>query len=113
MNNNKYPDFFARRIPVKGTKDLIELFIKISFDRSSVLFELVINECKCDDHEMVLGKEHDRGVFSNGQLTLKGHLEEDIPVKVVARHTVSGRPEYNFYVGEQMVHREVGFPYDF
>lgn len=111
--NNKYPDYFARRIPVQGTKDLIELLIKCSVDRTSVLFELVINGRKCDEHEMTLGKEHDRGIFCNGPLTLNGVLDQDIPVKVVARHGISGRPEYMFYVGQQEVHNEIGFPYSF
>jgi len=108
MRENKYPDVPLRRIVVKGTKDVIELTGYLSLNLSAAYFELEINGIKHDSVELNISQYDVLGVFNKKSLSLSGVLEEDIPVRVRGTSKLSTRPKYLFYVGDQIVHKQLG-----
>ncbi len=108
MTKSIYPDVPSRDIKVCGTKDIIRLTGYLALDRSTALFELFINGKKDDFVVLNIRQANVSGVFNNSSLALSGFLEDDISVRVHGVSRLSTRPEYLFYVGDQLVHKEFG-----
>jgi len=110
MINSAYPDKAARRIKVEGTTDEIELVCWLKADETSALMELYINKVRCDYIEFKPLVEDTKrlGYLYGRGMMLYGPLRDDVIVRVECTPSQFSKPEYVFYVEDQLVHQEFG-----
>ncbi len=102
------------RIVVKGTNDTIELIGRRAAKPGTIIFLLYINEVKHDYIAFKLSDKPLAGILDDNPFSLSGTLygdaDDDIVVRVEGRDNGFTRPEYSFYVGDQLVYNQKGLP---
>ncbi len=101
----------TRTIVVKGTNHRILLVGKMG-DTGSVnayvTFKLYMNEVLLDKVKINIFKMPFYKYYKNDDWMLRGELEGGVRVGVKVRGGLLRRPEYMFYIADQVVYREKG-----
>lgn len=110
MIKSSYPDTASGRIKVEGTIDEIELVCWLKTDKTKALIELYINRDRCDHIEFkpLVENTNRLGYLYGLNMMLYGSLRDDVIVRVECISSKFAKPEYVFYVEDQLVHQEIG-----
>ncbi len=98
----------TRRIVVEGTRHTIALTGKMNRPQTDAVFALFINGILHDKITLNIKQMEFRRYFKHYEWMLNGKLEDEVLIGVKVRTGIFIRPEYSFYVGDQLVHKEKG-----